>query len=372
MRFIFFAFTTLLIEVTSQDLETFRVCSKDDLRINCDFHSILAIHQATFTTNFEKQNETCLSSQTNCTEDILFSVGLKCSGLSQCHFNLARDHADKMCLDNGLLLVKYSCVPEKNINKYCNVHLKNYSGYITSPGYPMFYPRFYNCSWYLEVGLGQTITVTLLDISLRLSKNNERCDDITITEGKRRLLVGCGWPKNLPRTITSKKNQLEIRLSSKEFIPSKGFMIYYKVKGCIPQSPPRLGYMVYSNGTSAMYMCCKDHVFNDTKKDSRHLRCINDQTWNASVSTCISKEEAFGNDSMVLSDQSSVKKELHSRDILQEVLIPVILMVILLLTNAIIIYVIIRIRRKYKTKQVNNNNEEQILQRRLPPRSTSV
>ncbi|XP_067141481.1 uncharacterized protein [Centruroides vittatus] len=374
MRFVYFVFTTFLFCVTSQDLQTFRVCSDEDFHISCDSHSILAVHQATFSTNVEKLNETCLRNQTNCTEDISFSVASKCSGLSQCNFNLARDHEDKKCLDYGLLDIKYSCIPETSINKYCNVHLKNSSGYITSPGYPMFYPRFYNCSWVIEAGVGQTISVTLLDISLRLSKKNEHCNDITIAEGYRKLLVGCGWPKNLPRTVISKKNQIKIRLSSKEFIPSKGFMIYYKVRGCTALPPPHLGYMVYSNGTAAMYMCCKDHVFNDSKQDNRYLYCINDQRWNASMANCVSNEEAFGNDKL-FSNQSSVKKELHTRDLLQEALTPVILLAVMLVVNAIIIYVIFRIRRRYKTKQVDNNNEEQTLQtlqQRLPPRTTSV
>ncbi|CAL1265966.1 unnamed protein product [Larinioides sclopetarius] len=300
-----------------------------------------------------------------CTEDLRTSINKRCSGMSHCHYNLTEDHPDRECRCKGVIVLRYSCVPEKKIDKFCNIKITGTSGYISSPGYPRFYPKVSNCTWNLESSVKQEMKITLLDMDLRpgiQTKGKELCpDSLVILENSHKVLYTCGQAdekKRIPVLTTG--GQVQITFKSNEFLPSRGFLLYYKFNGCQKLPPPRLGYLVYSNNRSAMYMCCKGHVFNDTLSNSLLLQCVDGTYWNGTVSQCLTVKEALryrnnNTDDLDGHEADVVEVYLRKYKYIEEILIPAACVVGLVFGNVAIILLIQKIRKKRKTSSSHHN-----------------
>ncbi|XP_076320043.1 uncharacterized protein LOC143230414 isoform X2 [Tachypleus tridentatus] len=294
----FLSFFCLYITRTNpKEIEERRSCSGREIRFRCD-DSIIAVHQAYFTTDADSVNVTCareIDQRTKCIEDIRLSVNARCSGLTYCRYSYELDHMGKKCSGAGAVVIQFVCVYEIGVNKYCNTELRDPEGYIVSPGYPHFYLKLENCSWDIQAGDGQTISVEILDVSFKDPRRyHDRfiCDEgVTVMEGGIPLISACGESAEALQYVHSHTDQLTIRFQSISFNNLRGFLLRYKIQGCPTLPSPTLGYLVYRNDSSALYMCCKDHLFNDTLQNFRFLYCVDGNRWNASMDNCVSSDE---------------------------------------------------------------------------------
>ncbi|KAL1480668.1 hypothetical protein MTO96_050828 [Rhipicephalus appendiculatus] len=257
----------------------------------------------------------------------------------------------------------------------CGAHVRSPTeGYLSSPGFPHFYPALSNCSWLLEASPGQTIVLRILDLSIRpprpgapgplfdtLSESDCAEDALSVLESGRPLLVACGESRLSLRTLRSTGRRLVVRFRTRSFVPARGFLLKYKFMGCPTPAAPRLGYLVHRAEETALYKCCKDHMFNDTQADTRTLVCLRGNTWNDSVpETCTPRLPVTWNDTVVEEEEEEPllqgRKERDGDDeagflstqFLADVLVPCLAMVFLLLGNAIVVVII------FKLKKVNN------------------
>ncbi|KFM65689.1 hypothetical protein X975_25386, partial [Stegodyphus mimosarum] len=211
--------------------------------------------------------------------------------------------------------------------------------------------------------------LTILDLDMRSgvrTKGNEIChDSLTVLENSHKLRQVCGHSSNsIPITTTG--GRVDILFKSYEFLPSRGFLLHYKFNGCQKLPPPRLGYMVYSNNRSALYMCCKGHVFNDTLSNSLLLQCVDGTYWNGTIMPCLPIQTALRQrsnysedyeDIYRLSNPDVVEVYLSKHKYIEEVLIPAASVVGLVFGNVAIILLIQKIRKKRKSNVTNHNGQ---------------
>ncbi|XP_015926632.1 uncharacterized protein [Parasteatoda tepidariorum] len=352
-----------------QDFIRRRFCWNQDFRLDCSWNSVLAIHEAYFTNNETEVNRTsCFNNRDGrlpCTEDLRIPLNRRCSGTSHCSFNLTEDHPDRECFCKGVIILVYSCVKESDINKFCNSKITSTSGYISSPGYPRYYTKVSNCTWTIESSIMQEMKLTILDLNMRTgiqARGREICpDNLMVLENGHKIRYTCGHlKKETMIPLTTRGGLVKVRFQSNEFLPSRGFLLYYKFNGCRQLPPPRLGYLVYSNNRSALYMCCKGHVFNDSLSNSLLLQCIDGTYWNGTVSSCMSMEEAIrlrSNDTNFATTPNVdiVEVYLRKHNYVEEILIPMACVVGLVFGNVAIILLIQKIRKKRKTSASNHN-----------------
>ncbi|KAF8764454.1 mannan-binding lectin serine protease 1-like isoform X1 [Argiope bruennichi] len=373
-----FPYTVLILLLTSSSSARCQVadfiqdifCWNQDFRLDCNWNSVLAFHEAYFTNDEAQLNRSMCADikdgRESCTEDLRTSINKRCSGMSHCHYNLTEDHPDRECRCKGVIVLRYSCVPEKKIDKFCNIKITGTSGYISSPGYPRFYPKVSNCTWNLESSIKQEMKITVLDMDLRpgiQTRGKEICpDSLVILENNHKVLYTCGQADDKTRIpVLTTGGHVQITFKSNEFLPSRGFLLYYKFNGCQKLPPPRLGYLVYSNNRSAMYMCCKGHVFNDTLSNSLLLQCVDGTYWNGTVTQCLTVKEALRyrnnntDDLDGIHEADVVEVYLRKYKYIEEILIPAACVVGLVFGNVAIILLIQKIRKKRKASSSHHN-----------------
>ncbi|GFW66868.1 CUB domain-containing protein [Trichonephila clavipes] len=360
--------------------ETF--CWNQDFRLDCTWNSVLAFHEAYFTNDGAQVNRsTCADIRDGrepCIEDIRTSINKRCSGMSHCHYNFTVDHPERECRCKGVIVLRYSCIPETKIDKFCNIKIAGTSGYISSPGYPRFYPKVSNCTWNLESSIKQEMKLSILDMDMRpgvQSRGKELCpDSLVILENAHKVRYTCGQANDKTRIpVLTTGGHVQVAFKSNEFLPSRGFLLYYKFNGCQKLPPPRLGYLVYSNNRSALYMCCKGHVFNDTLSNSLLLQCVDGTYWNGTVSPCLTIKEALRSRS-----NNSEDYDIHEADVvevylkkykyIEEILIPAACVVGLVFGNVAIILLIQKIRKKRKASSSHHNGRSTS----VPPSTSST
>ncbi|XP_054710832.1 mannan-binding lectin serine protease 1-like [Uloborus diversus] len=368
---LFFLFTSCSL-ARCQELIRETFCWNQDFRLDCRWTNILAIHEAYFTNDEAQVNSSSCSHAKDgrlpCTEDIRQTINKRCSGMSHCHYDFAKDQPDRECRCKGIIVVAYSCVPEQKIESYCNIKLKESEGYISSPGYPRFYPKISNCTWLLESSIKQEMKLTILDVDMRPgipTKGKVICPDaLTILENNHKVKHVCGQADEKTRIpLLTTGGHIQVTFKSNEFLPSRGFLLHYKFNGCRRLAPPKLGYMVYSNNRSSMYMCCKGHVFNDTLSNSLFLQCVDGTYWNGTVQPCLSIEDALrsrknGSDDyedLQIGNADVVEVYLKKHKYIEEILIPIASVVGLVFGNVAIILLIQKIRKKRKTNGSHHN-----------------
>ncbi|XP_064486681.1 uncharacterized protein LOC135398993 isoform X2 [Ornithodoros turicata] len=382
--------------LAAMDLQVRQVCSKYEIRLRCDPGQYVVVHDAHYTTaplpglpansswptctdtikgREDEDEEDHDPHPINCTEDIRQPLNNRCSGTVHCLFTFSRDHLDKKCPSDGVIVVQYACVTEKIVNNYCSFKLRQREGYISSPAFPHYYPGLSNCSWHIQGAPGQTVSVTMLDVSMKQPKRQwiyHVCEDsVTVADGQNKLLVACGDSAGNLRTVNSASNHLTVQLKSSEFVPYRGFILKYKLVGCPTPRSPKQGYLVFRNESTALFKCCKDHFFTDTFQNTRTLFCIDGNEWNDTVSGCASRYELALNGTLIVDPQFSEAPELMSSDQavrdketedmshIADILIPALLMGGLILGNIVIVLIIFRLRKRQQ-RRANQNGPVQM------------
>lgn len=83
-----------------------------------------------------------------------------------------------------------------------------------------------------------------------------------------------------PKEITSTGDSLDIKLITHEIlIPRRGILIQYTAVGCETPLPPKHGYLVYRNDTTAVFSCCIGYIFAESKSRILNLICLG-RAWN--------------------------------------------------------------------------------------------
>ncbi|XP_050031838.1 uncharacterized protein [Dermacentor andersoni] len=390
-----------LVAVTAQpeteaELLAKHVCSRYEMRLRCDEGELVAIHDAMYASEpppdappprpgcgpvFETTEDgatatSVASAASPCQQDLRLALNSRCSGEVHCLFSLSRDQAERRCRGEGSLLVRYRCLNERSLMQKCGTHLRSPTeGYLSSPGFPHFYPALSNCSWLLEASPGQTIVLRILDVSIRpprpgapgplldsLSESDCIEDALSVLESGRPLLVACGESRLSLRTLRSTGRRLVVRFRTRSFVPARGFLLKYKFMGCPTPPAPRLGYLVHRAEETALYKCCKDHMFNDTQMDTRTLVCLRGNTWNDSVpETCTPRLSVTSDDTVLEEEEEPVLQgrkhpdeddegDFLSTQFLADVLVPCLAMVFLLLGNAVVVVVIFKLKRKRRRR----------------------
>ncbi|XP_022239567.1 uncharacterized protein LOC111085416 isoform X2 [Limulus polyphemus] len=112
LTYLLIFFCLYITRANSKEIEERRSCSGSEIRFRCD-ESIIAIHQAYFTTDVDSVNVTCAGEtdqRTKCIEDIRLSINSRCSGITYCRYSYELDHMDKKCSGIGAVVIQFVCV----------------------------------------------------------------------------------------------------------------------------------------------------------------------------------------------------------------------------------------------------------------------
>ncbi|XP_076290834.1 uncharacterized protein LOC143214095 [Lasioglossum baleicum] len=314
--------------------------------------------------------------------DIRQSVNKKCSGKKHCPYSFITDHPGAVYWSPAALQIKYACVPENSVRKYCNEDLKvvqGEGGFVNSPGYPLYYLGENTCGWTFRSAPGQRIVLTFHDLDIRGPEVDGSCVDVVrVRDRGRTLLERCGTAAGV--RVISNSNIITLDLvASKWFYTARGFFLHYQVLGCPDVSTPNGSYILNGTLTSRTFLCKFGTVFPDSKESIRTLECKNGK-WNESViaipnceatSAVILKTEhehhqlsslsgdnilgtgvrigrgedaaAAGTREIMDSSQSAMMKQ---SDYVVDVVLPTVLIALLFVGNAIIVYIIFQYRKR--------------------------
>lgn len=108
----------------------------------------------------------------------------------------------------------------------CGGELTGSSGIITSPNYPLAYPRGRVCEWTIVAPSGQQILLNVTDFALEPYCAN---DYLEIRNGgfSTSPPIGRYCGRVIDRLIRSHGNRMYLKFSSDAFGSSPGFRIYY-------------------------------------------------------------------------------------------------------------------------------------------------
>ncbi|XP_046746947.1 uncharacterized protein LOC124411709 [Diprion similis] len=210
--------------------------------------------------------------------DLKLSINRRCSGLQHCRFNAFSDHPEAEFWSPGNVRLKYACIPEAAIMKYCNRMLPvigGEEGFLKSPGYPLFYTGGSTCGWTFKSLPGQRISLTFHDLDIRSPEQDGSCVDvIRIRENRVTLFESCGSAVGLE--VLSESNVVTLDLiASGKIYPSRGFLLQYKAVGCPHVQPPNGSYAVNETGDAKTFLCKLGTVFPDTNTRTRLIQCKN-------------------------------------------------------------------------------------------------
>ncbi|XP_076632123.1 uncharacterized protein LOC143347101 [Colletes latitarsis] len=314
--------------------------------------------------------------------DIRRSVNKRCSGQKHCRYSFTTDQSGTVYWKPATLRLKYACIPETAVRKYCNEELKvvpGDGGFIKSPGYPLYYLGENTCGWTFRSAPEQRIVLTFHDLDIRGSEADGSCVDIVrVRERGRTLFEYCGAAAGV--TVVSNSNVITLDLvASKSLYTARGFFLQYQVLGCPDISTPNGSYILNGTLTSRTLLCKLGTVFPDSKERIRILECKNGR-WNESVvaipsckatSAVILKTEhehhqlsslsgdnvlgtgvrigrgedavAVGTREVMDSAQSAMMKQ---TDYVVDIVLPTVLIALLFVGNAIIVYIIFQYRKR--------------------------
>ncbi|KAI4480092.1 hypothetical protein M0804_010453 [Polistes exclamans] len=254
--------------------------------------------------------------------DVRASFNRKCSGQHHCRYNLSNDHPGTTYWHPAALRLKYACVPEIAVCKYCNVEVKipkgEEGGYLKSPGYPLYYSGGYSCGWTFKSSPGERIVLTFHDLNIRSPESDGSCVDVVrIREKGNTLFERCGIAAGI--TIISNSNLVTLDLiTSTRLYPARGFLLQYQA-------------------TSAVIL--------KTENEHHHLSSLSgDNVLGAGVR--IGRGEgAIANENGQIMDsaQSAMMKQ---ADYVVDVVLPTVLIALLFVGNAIIVYIIFQYRKR--------------------------
>ncbi|CAL1678788.1 unnamed protein product [Lasius platythorax] len=315
--------------------------------------------------------------------DIRSSLNRRCSGQKHCRYNATIDHPGAHSWIPGGILLKYACIPEAAVKRYCNQEVKvtiGEGGYINTPGYPLYYLGENTCGWTFRTFPDQRIVLTFHDLNIRGPQMDGSCVDIVrVRDRGSTLFEFCGTAAGA--RIVSNSNMLTLDfVASRRLYSARGFLLQYQVLGCPEVLAPNGSYV--SNGTLTLrtFLCKSGSVFPDSMERKRTLECKNGK-WNETInklpgcvatSAVILKTEnehhhlsslsgdnilgtgvrigrgedavASGSSSPVMdSAQSAMMKQ---ADYVVDVVLPTVLIALLFVGNAIIVYIIFQVRKR--------------------------
>ncbi|RWS08680.1 mannan-binding lectin serine protease 2-like protein, partial [Dinothrombium tinctorium] len=198
---------------------------------------------------------------------------------------------------------------------FCGQTLEGPYGYFATPGYPAYYLGL-NCSWTIQGEEGQIVHLTVLDADIKeakvvevpkkygIGKSIKRfpcTDKLIVQEKDEKLLEICGNSlENLRKgNLRSTGNRLSVRFESTAFLPLRGVFLRYSLQGCPSLPIPKKGHLVFRDENIAVYNCCLNHVFEDTKEATKYLHCLHGIEWNATLTRCVPIVQQFAADNNV-------------------------------------------------------------------------
>ncbi|XP_076758937.1 uncharacterized protein LOC143428118 isoform X2 [Xylocopa sonorina] len=314
--------------------------------------------------------------------DIRQSLNRRCAGQKHCRYNFTTDQPGAIYWNPATLRLKYACIPEAAVRKYCNEELKvvpGVGGFINSPGYPLYYLGENTCGWTFRSAPGHRIVLTFHDLDIRGMEPDRSCVDIVrVREKGRTLFEYCGTAAGVKVVSNSSVITLDL-VATKRLYTARGFFLQYQALGCPDVTAPNGSYVLNATLTSRTFLCKPGTVFPDSKKKTRILECTNGK-WNESVtsipsctatSAVILKTEhdhnrlsslsgdnilgtgvrigrgedavAVGNGNIMDSTQSAMMKQ---TDYVVDVVLPTVLIALLFVGNAIIVYIIFQYRKR--------------------------
>ncbi|KAG5681708.1 hypothetical protein PVAND_011118 [Polypedilum vanderplanki] len=222
-------------------------------------------------------------------------------------------------------------------------------GFIANPGYPSYYiGSERDCKWRIRIAKGQKMSLTILDLHLRIDDYCKDSLEIIDVESKKSLWKGCAEITR-PLQIESISHQVEIVLKtkSKNIYPKRGFLIHYKAIGCIVPQIPENVKLVSRLENLLRFNCEPNHVHPDTSQSERTLICIN-EAWNDTLTKCVALHETFGRQINLVNEQlrREGSKMGSESDTLNDILVPIFIISGLFILNAIVFIIILRYRKQ--------------------------
>ncbi|XP_076393263.1 mannan-binding lectin serine protease 2 isoform X2 [Megachile rotundata] len=218
--------------------------------------------------------------------DIRKSLNRRCSGQVHCRYNFPTDHAGTVQWYPATLRIKYACIPETAVRRFCNEEVKvvpGEGGFIKSPGYPLYYPGENTCGWTFRSAPDHRILLTFHDLDIRGAESDGSCVDVVrVREKGRTLFEHCGTAAGVKIISNSNVITLDLIVSNSNVITARGFFLQYQVLGCPDISTPNGSYVLNGTLTSRTFLCKLGSVFPDSNERIRTLQCKNGK-WNESV-----------------------------------------------------------------------------------------
>ncbi|KAL6424736.1 hypothetical protein ACFW04_010005 [Cataglyphis niger] len=254
--------------------------------------------------------------------DIRSSLNKRCSGQKHCRFNATIDQPGAHSWLPGGILLKYACIPEAAVKRYCNQEVKvitEEGGYINTPGYPLYYLGESTCGWTFRTFPGQKIVLTFHDLNIRGPQMDGSCVDIVrVRDRGSTLFEFCGTAAGT--RIVSNSNVLTLDfIASKRLYSARGFLLQYQA-------------------TSAVIL--------KTENEHRHLSSLSGDNIVGTGVRIGRGEDAVASVSgnpVMDSAQSAMMKQ---ADYVVDVVLPTVLIALLFVGNAIIVYIIFQYRKR--------------------------
>ncbi|KAK9888599.1 hypothetical protein WA026_000834 [Henosepilachna vigintioctopunctata] len=326
-------------------------CQNCSIHLTCRrFTSIIGILEASFVPD-TVSNSTIVSSfplpyPRQC-------LNRRCSGNNYCSFILVEDCPGANFWGEGTLYIKYVCIEDDRIIKYCNSdiilpdlrHTGISEGFIRNPGYPRFYGGQSPCRWRIKAPTEQKIKLTILDISVIIDNpsNQDDCtkDHLEIIDSDIVVYSTC-QQREPPEEIISISDSLEVVLtSSQRLTPLRGILLYYTALGCPTPIPPADSYLVFINDTFAVFSCCVGYVFPDTGTKSRELHCWGSK-WNEMMPLPNCEQLEF--------PVAAVEPLPTFPKMAADIVAPILIIGALIVINSIVLFFIYRAKQKNETK----------------------
>jgi len=118
--------------------------------------------------------------------------------------------------------------PELSVECLADTCLNEFSGIITSPGYPGNYENHVDTTWYIGLPVGQQVSLTFLNF------HTESYDILTIYDGDSTAspTLRATHGQGIPADIISSRNEMFIRFKTDSTSTRKGFKIEYTSGKC--------------------------------------------------------------------------------------------------------------------------------------------
>ncbi|XP_044750148.1 uncharacterized protein LOC123310661 [Coccinella septempunctata] len=332
-------------------------CESCSIYLTCKhFTSIIAIIEASFVPGTNASLEVSTPFPIQYPRQCL---NHRCSGNNHCSFILNEDcPGAKNYWGEGTLYVKYSCITEDRVVKYCNREIvlpdpNNVGiseGFIRNPGYPRFYGGQSPCRWKIRVPSEQRIQLTIFDISVIVdnppTEGDCTKDRLEIIDSEILVYSTC-HQKEPPKEYLSLSDSLEIVLySSQRLTPLRGILLHYTAVGCPTPVPPADSYLVYINDTFAAFSCCVGYVFPDTGTKTRQLTCEG-STWSEIMPLPNCEQLEYPSASEPLPKLREIMAS--------ELIVPAVIIVTLFILNSMVLFFI---NRAKKRNEIEHKNEE--------------